>query len=387
MRTHHCCLLAMLALSLAGPSVSAKQPAGPPQMSPGRPAGPPQVSPGRPVAPPQAPTEEYFEPGQELGSAMDGEGCCLDGCQGCAQQDCCAQDCCGAHPFCIAAGYSFVFLQPHFENDIAFVSTIDDGEFARVSDTSFNYDLEVTPRVWIEICKPNQLGFRVTWWQFDHASPTRVGVVNDSGFETISAPIQFRDIVIAATTPDDIFGAQADLKIDVLDFEGTKWTDFCTWQFGTTAGLRYASLRHSYQAASFNDAGVPQDIFDSSHRFDGMGPTFSVEARRPMGCLTWFSMARGSLLYGNGKHSFTALEDITPAGPGLTTVARFNRNDVLTAAEVQVGLEWCKQCCSGKRLFCRAALEGQVWQGFGSATQEDGDLGLFGFQVALGTTL
>jgi hypothetical protein len=312
---------------------------------------------------------------------MDGEGCCLDGCDACPQQGC------GAHPFCLAAGYAFVFVKPHFENDIAFVTTADDqGQFVSVADTSFDYDLEVTPRVWVEICKPNQLGFRVTYWQFDHASPQRAAVVNDTGFERIDVPIQFGDIVIAATRPGDIFGAQADLKIDVLDFEGTKWTDFCTWQFGTTAGLRYAALRHSYQAASFDADEVVQDFLDANHRFDGIGPTFSVEARRPMGGLTWFSMARGSLLYGNGKAGFTALEDITPAGVGRTTVTRSNRNDVLTAAEVQCGIEWCKQCCSGKRLFCRTALEGQVWQGAGNATEEDGDLGLFGFHVALGMT-
>jgi hypothetical protein len=369
MRMHRCCLLAMLALLLVAPSAQAKAPRSP--------AGPPPLA-----------SEEYLEPGPSYGPGPGmgyGHGadpqCCLDGCADCQQ------DCCGDHSFCLAAGFAFVFLQPHFENDVAFTTTTDDGRFVNIADTSFDYDQELGPRVWLELCKPNQLGFRVTYWRFDHPAPGREAVVNETGLDTISAPLVFRDIDISATQPGDIFRAAAGLDIDVLDFEGTKWTDFCSWQFGTTAGLRYASIQQTYQAAVLDVEETLLDFLESSHRFDGLGPTFSLEARRPMGCLTWFSMARGSLLYGNGKSGFSAFEDITPAAVGRTSFARLSRNDVVTVAEVQLGMEWCKQCCNGKRFFCRTALEGQVWQGVGNATQEDGDLGLFGFHVALGMTL
>jgi hypothetical protein len=363
MRMHRCCLLAMLALFSLAPLGLAKQPTVP--------AGPPPIS-----------THEYVEgPGLGPGPLDLGPGgCCADGCGDC-QQDC------GSHRFCLAAGFAFVFVQPHFENDVAFTTTTDDVDFVRVEDTSFNYDLELAPRVWLEICKPNQLGFRATYWRFDHAAPERIAIVNDTQLDTIATTFEFGDIDISATQPGDIFAATARLELDVVDFEGTKWTDFCTWQFGTTAGLRYVSMHQTYRAAVLTEDEELLDALEASHRFDGVGPTFSLEARRPMGCITWFSMARGSLLYGNGKSGFTALEDITPAAVGRTTIARLERNDVLTVAEVQVGAEWCRQYCNGRRAFCRTALEGQMWQGAGNATQEDGDLGLFGFHVALGMTL
>ncbi len=334
--------------------------------------------PGPVTGPPHMATEEIYGPGPDVGH---GPQACMDCCDSCQQQDC------SCHRWCLAAGYAFVFVQPHFENDVALITANDDGTFVGASDTSFNYDLELSSRVWLEICKSNQLGFRTTYWHFDHAAPQRESEVNATGIQTISAPINFGDIAIAATLPGDVIGAAATLDLDVLDLEGTKWTDFCSWQFGTTAGLRYVSMRQTYSAAVFDDTEVLIDAFEASHRFDGVGPTFSLEARRPMGCLTWFSMARGSLLYGDGQAGFASREDITPAAVGRTTIARFNRNDVMTIGEVQFGLEWCRQCCSGKRFFCRTAVEGQVWQGAGNALDEDGDLGLFGFHVALGMTL
>jgi hypothetical protein len=50
-------------------------------------------------------------------------------------------------------------------------------------------------------------------------------------------------------------------------------------------------------------------------------------------------------------------------------------------------MEWRSYQCNGGWYFLRTALEGQVWQGAGSATNEDGDLGFFGLNVALGMTL
>lgn len=375
MRMHRCRLLPVLALLLVANSVLAKSPAtqGPPGPSADYFAPGPMPNGGYGPGP--------VGPGPSAGPGC-ADGCCSDGCA----DGCCQQECCGPN-YCVAAGYAFVFLQPHYENDIAFTTTLDDGRFQRIADTSFNNDLELTPRVWVEICKPNQVGFRVTYWGFDHGSPIRQGEVTNAGIQTISAPVPFGDIAISATQAGDILRATSGLQISVIDFEGTKWTDFCSWQLGATAGLRYASIQQAYSAFVFDSEDTLQSAVSTSHRFDGLGPTFSLEARRPMGCLTWFSMARGSLVYGNGKSGFDSFEDITPAAVGRTSIGRFNRNDVLTIAELQLGVEWCKQCCGGQRLFCRTALEGQVWQGAGNPVSENGDLGLFGFHVALGMTL
>lgn len=376
--------LAILGM-LLGNALQAAPPAAQPYQSyqsyaPRRVAGP---LPG-PPQPPAVVEEHPVEPIADCHA--DG---CLNDCPDCHQQQCCC------NRGCLAAGFAFVMVRPHFENDVAFIDTIDDGNVStRQTDTSFDYDMELSPRVWLEYCRSNHLGIRATWWSFDHASPQLQATVDEDG-EEINSPVRFiranavafEPLDLSARGDGDIFRTQASLDLDAIDLEGTKWTDFCTWQFGTTAGLRYASLQQDYASFVTTSEGQPLNAFVASHRFEGLGPTLSLEMRRPMGCWTWFSMARGSLLFGDGKFGFIAFENLDSTAGPLTTEVTRQRNDVLPVGELQVGLEWSKTYCNGGRFFGRAALEGQLWQGAGTHTEEDGYLGFFGFHAALGMTL
>src|SRR5688500_5086571 len=87
-----------------------------------------------------------------------------------------------------AAGFAFVIVQPHRENDVAFSSVLADGTPSPTTDTNFENDTELAPRIWLEYCRGAGLGARVTYWQYDHGSPERSGSPNDSGFETITPP-------------------------------------------------------------------------------------------------------------------------------------------------------------------------------------------------------
>ena len=310
---------------------------------------------------PYGPEEPYFD----------------EGCPTCHSADAC---CCDMGR--LSAGYAFVLVQPHLEDDLAFTNTVADTGFSATSDTTFDNEMELSPRVWLEYGRMNGLGVKVTYWQFDHSSPDRSATPAATGFETITTPT-FGDFELTTAIPGEQISAASDIDVDSLDFEGTKWTQFECWRLGTTGGLRYASVAQGYQAALRDANGGFVGAIHSRHRFDGLGPTFSIEGRRPFGCLTFYSMARGSLLFGNGKFGFTAVDNLA----ATTLRTSLERNDVLTVAEIGVGIEWRRQCCNGNMFFCRTALEGQVWQGAGSATSEDGDLGFFGLNVALGMSL
>lgn len=374
--------LAILVLTLLCSRLLAANPPAAPNYGPRRVPGPPV---GPPPGPPTVVEENYpVEPIADCHA--DG---CLNECPNCHEQQCCC------HRGCLAAGFAAVFLRPHFEHDVAFIDTIDNGAVStRQTDVPFDYDMEFSPRFWLEYCKSNHLGLRATYWSFDHDSPLMQATVDEPG-EEINSPIRFiranatafEPLDLSARAQGDVFRAQASLDVDVIDLEGTKWTDFCTWQFGASAGLRYASLQQTYSSVVTTSEDQTVNAFFGSHRFDGVGPTFALEMRRPMGCFNWFSMARGSLLYGNGKYGFTAFENLDSTALPLTTIVEQQRNDIIPVGELQVGLEWSKQFCNGGRLFCRTALEAQLWQGAGTATEEDGNLGLFGFHAAFGLTL
>jgi len=310
--------------------------------------------------------------------------------------DCAACNDCGCHDCCCSpgvftAGFGFVFLQPHFESDVAFFSTTEGATSFVSSATNFNYDLELTPRVWLEYDRASGLGYRAAYWQFRHAAPTRGGtqVENEDGdvFLIHSTP-EFGDFLpgggFLLETQDlgDTLGVRNSLNLWTVDLEGTKWVKFDCWALLASAGIRYGSVRQRYEALLQDASEDVLGTIDSWHRFDGIGPTLGLEARRPVGDFTLFGSGRASLLYGNGKLRFAGFDTIDESETDIS----LQRNDVVTVGELQVGMEYCRSWC-GWQWYVRTALEGQVWQGAGNPSGEEGDLGLFGFSVALGINL
>jgi hypothetical protein len=107
-------------------------------------------------------------------------------------------------------------------------------------------------------------------------------------------------------------------------------------------------------------------------------------AIRPINCQTGiFAKARGSLLYGDGESSLSAGEDLDLATP-FTTTRTTSRDDLLSIAEIQVGLQWHSPYYQVYQPFFTVAMEGQMWHGAGNATSEEGTLGFFGFTTGAG---
>ena len=287
---------------------------------------------------------------------------------------------------CIYGGFEAVMIKPRFESNLAFNVLEGDGSTVRnFNDVDFDYDLEFTPRAFFGWRHQDGVGLRATWWLFDHEAATATASPADNSFGRISHPT-FGSVDISINDPDHTFSANSALDAYAIDLEATKMATFCSWDLGVGCGVRYAYTEQYYRAQSRNDANVLTGQIDYRHLLEGIGPTISLEAFRPIaGQISIFGKARGSVLFGDGESSLTAGEDLDLANP-LTTTQTSSRDDLLSIAEIQLGFRWiaAQKRSQSLRPFLSFAMEGQVWNGAGNASSEEGTLGFFGFNSGAG---
>jgi hypothetical protein len=314
-------------------------------------------------------------------------------CDTCCDPTCCEPVCCdtvcepsGSGSWSCFGGFEAVFVQPRFSDNLAFtVMESDDNSFESFEDVEFDYDLEFTPRLWLGVESCDGLGVRATWWQFDHAAAQASANPPANGFGSITPPT-FRNVNLSTSIPSDTYSASTDLNVYTLDLEITKHASFCNWEFGFGGGLRYARAEQGYFSELRDDTQTLLGRIDYRQSIEGVGPTISLSAFRPLTCtLGTFCAARGSVLFGDGKSSLSAGDDLDLSTPFLTTSST-SRQDVLTIGEVQLGVRWSAKKRSGRSFqpFASLALEGQVWNNAGNASSEEGTLGFFGFNAGTG---
>jgi hypothetical protein len=139
-----------------------------------------------------------------------------------------------------------------------------------------------------------------------------------------------------------------------------------------------------------------QDVLRSGHNYNGAGPTFAVEARRPLGDfgLAVYGSARGSVLFGRSRQEANVAtllvgEYVVAGGPNVPFSGghfdrqREGRDLVMPVVELEVGAEWGADWAGG-RLFARTGVVHQTWFGAGDASSDRGQLGFFGLTVSAG---
>lgn len=295
--------------------------------------------------------------------------------------DCGLMDCdCGHGGVAFAAGFEWVYARPQFESNVAFTVVDNQNSTSRtVTDTEFSYDFEFSPRIWAGLQSANGLGVRGSFWRFDH-SPERVtGRAPANGMGSLTHP-DFGSVDVSTSNPDYVFSAVSDLDAYALDLDITNSYRQCNWSLLAGAGVKYASIRQIYRAElrAANEALLGN--IDTNHENDGIGPTFTLAARRETAFnLALFCAGRASILFGDGTSTFSAT-DVN----SLTTQRQTDRFDVMPIGEVKVGADWISRPASFGRLFLRGAFEGQLWSGVGNAASEDGDMGFYGFTIGGG---
>lgn len=322
---------------------------------------------------------DYYDAGCEpdfCGDVCCGDAACCDA-VGCGMGVCA--------PGCWYTGFEATFLKPHLGSNLAFTITDTTASTVTSSDTDFDYDLEFSPRVFVGWQRGCDVGFRATWWQFDHDAATATGSPPASGFGELTTP-GFRDVDISSIIPTDVYAATTSMNAYTIDLEATKTADFCAWKLGMGCGFRYAYIEQGYLASMTNDTDIELGTIDYRQSIEGFGPTISFEALRPLSCRSGvFCKARGSVLFGDSKSRLVGGEDLNLTTPITTTVTTAS-DDVLSICELQLGYRWspAPAHCGGWQPFYSVAMEGQLWDGAGNASSQDGTLGFFGFNSAIG---
>jgi hypothetical protein len=267
-------------------------------------------------------------------------------------------------------GIELTFLRPQFPDNVAF--SIDGG---RNQELDFEYDVELSPRLWFGYQRCDGLGWRIAWWEFSH-SPDSI-FTQPQANETISLPT-IDGLELSSNTSADRMLAASILNAYTWDWEITKHTAHQGGTMDFSLGVRYALADQSYFAEIRNSSGVLLSGLKFDHWIRGVGPTVSLTGSQFINCETnLFVRGRGSVLLGDHK------SDLIAATP--TLVRRHESNgETLSIVELQAGFGWelDRRVRNPFQPFALLAFEGQFWSGPGNASTADGDAWLLG--VTLG---
>ena len=263
------------------------------------------------------------------------------------------------------AGAEAVFLSPHFTGPVDSINIVNTFFGANTSNTvtSNSADtrgLTATPRVWIGVTGQNCWGVRARYWQLNQAAS---GVVP---FAATGLPVATFGYI-----------AQSGVKMYAADLEITKQVDWENWQVLASGGVRDAHLER-FSTLSAGLAPLPfTPVFglaQSGAKFDGVGPTFGIQALRPIGngCRgNWglYTAGRGSALWGSTSNGYALTgAGVLPFTGGLNNAYAMGVQDQLSITEMQVGLQctYDLQCCH-TRAFARLTFEYQHWHATGNS--------------------
>lgn len=271
-----------------------------------------------------------------------------------------------------AAGFTWVFLKPHYGSNDSFYMGHPVGGAMQVSNQEFSYSLELSPRVFLEWVAPNDLGVRVTWFSMNNDADTRSAGVGEGAY--IQRPISPTEYYGGRITADN------EVDVNVLDFDMTQRLRVNRSLLNVGGGLRWANYEQNYKSV-ITGPDFGQAVGNGGQQFNGFGPSLFAEWRRPLG-ETRFSLlatVRGSMLYGDSK---TDIYEVRPDGSAYSF--RSNNDDFVAIGESQLGVEWSAWISDRTVLFAQTAFETQYWMGVGTAFDRNDDLGLIGMNVTLG---
>ena len=286
-----------------------------------------------------------------------------------------------------AAGYSFVFLKPQFGSNTGLYTQTANANLTSTFGQSFDYNFQLSPRVFVEYVGQNDRGGRVTYFHFDQSSNPLLGNSGGGG-TTAVLPVGdnnfgLNNIVGTGAAGETAF-VTSTLKFDTIDFDLTRRLKLQKFLVNAGGGLRYANYEQFYNGAINGATANPSRAMVTRH-FDGLGPTVFAEVRRPLGDsrFSLIALARQSALVGESRQSgFTVQQN--PAGPGAAQQLNQRNNDFLSISELQLGGEWSTWISPRSVLFVQLAYETQYWIGAGNALDRDDNLGLYGFNTTIG---
>jgi hypothetical protein len=336
----------------------------------------------------------------------------------------------------VMGGGSFYYLQPFYQNNVAFGVTSSTTNAAGTvatgasPTTQFDWNMQPAFAFWLGATGPSGFGFRSRYFHLDGSSNTASLDVTSQQYNSPTAPViavspsPFLFNTPPGTVPQqnpglaglfggpspfivnfpgapssvDHFTFSSDLRINAVDVECTaEWKGSCVSLLGGLGG-RYFDMSQHYNGFLINSAAgaTLTEALQRSQRFHGGGPTISGQMNwRPFASgLSVFTSARGSLVVGTTNQETSGSRNINdpggafnPIGAPTVTSNSFrvpvSGDDTVPIAELELGLEYATRW-KNNQVFCRGAVVDQTYFGVGNASKQDGNLSLLGFQVSLG---
>ena len=256
-----------------------------------------------------------------------------------------------------AAGVGLYWMQPYFENNLAYaVGQTNAGPpvSLTVGRVDVSHHMEVAPLVWLGYVSDCGWGARARWWYFRQGTSQTEPAGTAGATLTSAAPLG-----LSLTGGGAALNVTTKLELQAADLEATQDYRVGSWDFLLAAGVRLARVTQSYNA--YFDRGGLNELL-SGHGFQGVGPTLALEARRPFGAsgLALIGNARGSVVFGSARQRAEV--------PDLNSIATDHRNRGLPIAELELGLEYARTIGAG-RVFGQVGFVGQDWFGAGGASR------------------
>ena len=172
-----------------------------------------------------------------------------------------------------------------------------------------------------------------------------------------------------ATTP---VNGDTGIKVEAFDAELTQRGSFRSWDILVTGGLRYGKVEFDIPSNLFTGIGAVIFGGPTGSDFDGVGPTVSLSAQRPLGYgLSVIGRARTALLFG----------DVDYVGAFLPNTYLTIEDEFVQVTELQFGLGYDRCLNCGANLNMGVFWEAQRWD---SDSNYIGDLALHGLALMAG---
>lgn len=281
------------------------------------------------------------------------------------------------------SGIDIIIAKPLYSNNLALrdSSQVSSQQLA-VENVEFDYDFEMSPRVWVGYESASAIGIRASWWQYANQANELSLAPSANGFGRIEHPA-FGDVDISAITPTERMLANANLDVYAIDLELTRRAELGAGTFLLSGGIRFASLDQNYSARLLNSNSTVAGAIDYRQHVRGIGPTMSASVARSLTeRWQWFATGRGSLLMGEGEERLTAGEDLDFLNPQRTTEVA-NRDQLLPIMDLQLGTSYSWQRWGSFQPTLRGGWEMSWWGDVGNNSGGPSDLGFAGFFVGL----
>lgn len=267
----------------------------------------------------------------------------------------------GDRGFGLTVGAGALLLQPRWSNNPAYTLVTQDanGVFSTTFQ-DFSYDVSVSPFFWVGWESCNGLGAKARYWHFDQSSnPLNVNVPA-GGTLFAAIPLGVAPAQPNVDGPADV-SFSSNLRLEVIDVVGTYALRGECWTLNLSGGARYADIDQAYNVS----AQVPlfAAAINSSHRFQGVGPTVAFDARRKLGDsgLSLYGNSQGALLFGSQQAQAAVSLNGQVVGQ-----ANQDQDDLLPVLEFEAGVEY-RRCFGRFQAFAQVGAVGQIWFAVGNA--------------------